>query len=126
MSTAAIGRAIAEILWNGLRHLVERLGRWVIRELVTHGARALAGYMRIRVSVFRRRLARVLARRHAAWRPRFLRGRIQRWLRGAAWLEEQADHLARVSADEAEKRLQDLPEASPWEDPDAWRKLVRS
>jgi hypothetical protein len=126
MSGAAIGRAIAEIIWKGLRHLVERLGQWVVRELVTNGARALAAYMRIRVSVFRRRLQRVLARRHAAWRPRFLRGRIARWLRGAAWLEEQADHLGKVSADEAEKRLQDLPEESPWEDEQAWRRLVRS
>lgn len=126
MSSAALGRAIGELVWKGLRYLVERLGRWIVGELVTHGARALAGYMRIRVTVFRRRLARVLARRHAAWRPRFLRGRIQRWLRGAAWLEEQSDNLARLAADEAEKRLQDLPEESPWENELAWRKLVRS
>lgn len=126
MSAAALGKALATLIWKGLRRIVERLGRWVIRSLAEHGARALAAYMRVRVGVFKKRLARVLARkRHPEWRVRFLRGRISRWLAGARWLDARATELAGIAERTIAPYIEDLPEDAPWENEAAWRRLAR-
>lgn len=122
---SAVALEIARWVWRGLRRIVEHLGRWTIRTLARRGALALANYMRIRTDVFRARLARVLARkRHAAWRVRFLRGRIRRWLAAARWLEAKADKIGNVTERKLAPYIDDLPEVSPWENPDAWRRMA--
>lgn len=118
--------AIAAGLWKGLRRIVERIGRWTIRTIVIHGARALASYMRQRVEVFRARLERVRKRNPDGWRVEFITGRIARWLAAARWLEAKADELADITERAIAPYLDKLPDESPWESPTAWRRMTEA
>lgn len=120
--------AILTALWPGLRRVLLAIGRWLMRVIGDEGVKFLAGYMRQRVHVFRRRLARVLARRHSKWRPEWLRGRISRWNRAIVWLQSRqaqklkgevlrkANHLATYQ----------IPEEAPGESFGRWRRQQRA
>lgn len=120
--------AILTALWPGLRRVLLAIGRWLMGVIRDEGVKFLAGYMRQRVHVFRKRLAKVVARRHAKWRPRWLRGRIRRWNYAIAWL--QSKHAAKLkgevlrAADHKATYL--IPEEAPGESFGRWRRQQRA
>lgn len=120
MTTAAILKAI----WPGLRRVLLRIGRWLLNALADEGLRGLVSYMRQRVKVFRRRLAKILKRRHSKWRPKWLRGRIARWLGAIRWLQgKRAAKLKGRVLDYAQRFAEDtIPEDAPDESFARWRR----
>ncbi len=118
---------LATVIWKGLRRIVERIGKWAIRALVNRGAYSLENYLMGRVDAFRVRLKRVLKRkRHAKWRPDFIRGRIRRYQAAARWLNRKYGTIYHLTDKHVAPYIRDLPEDSPWENPRAWRRMVNA
>lgn len=111
---------LATLLVRGLLALMRAIGRWVLPDLLEHGAASLAGYMRVRAGVFRKRLQRARSK----LRKRWLQGRIRRWLKAAAWLDANAKTKAKRAADalvkHGETLVRRIPESANGERYDRW------
>lgn len=116
--------AILQAIWPGLRRVLLRIGRWLLRTIADEGLRGLISYMRQRVRVFQARLKRVLGRKHSKWRPKWLRGRIARWRNAITWLgSKRAAKLKGRVLEAAEKMAERLiPEEAPGESFARWRR----
>ena len=110
MSTAA-ATAIAGALWKGFRWILQRIGRWVARDLVDYGITALIGYMRVRIGVFEKRLKRARRKRRKFW----LQGRIFRWTKALNWLRAHSKRIRLKTLDAFDVLAKQVPERSPWE-----------
>jgi hypothetical protein len=112
-------------MWPGLRRVLLRIGRWLLRTIADAGIKGLIIYMRQRVRVFARRLGRVLHRkRHSLWRVSWLRGRIRRWKAAIRWLQgRQAQRLkGRVLKAAMKRAAQEIPDQAPDEDFGRWKR----
>ena len=104
-------------LWPGMKRILIAIGRWVLEEIVDVGLQALIHYMRARVKVFRWRLRN---RARAAWRKRWLEGRIERWNRAIRWLTRNAKRFTTRALDWLQRKAQEIPwhsrlESSTWQ-----------
>lgn len=103
-------------IWPALRRILIALGRWILGLLQRRGIMIGTEYMLERVEVFKLRLGRVKGQTpRAQRRRRWLRGRIRRWTRAAAWLLEHQKELHERALCEYEKLAAKLPENSPLE-----------
>lgn len=109
MSAAGIARA----LWPALRRILIRIGRWVLDDLLEDGVRFVGRYMLKRCKVFRRRLERARTKIRRGW----LRRRIVRWQKAAAWLFDNASALRKRSLEIYDRLATRIPETSPWDSP---------
>jgi hypothetical protein len=116
--------AILQAIWPGLRRVLLRIGRWLLRTIADEGLRWLISYMRQRVRVFQARLKRVLARRHSKWRPKWLRGRIRRWRNAISWLKSKRAAKLKGRVLDAAQRMAErtIPEEAPDESFSRWRR----
>lgn len=71
------------ILQRGLIRIARQIGRWILRRIIAKGIDRLIGYMDGKIEDFERRLANARTKR------RWLVGRIRRWKRALAWLEQR-------------------------------------
>lgn len=106
MTTEAIA-----ILWPGLRRILVRIGRWVLRNVIIEGARGIAVYLRMR--------ARHFIERHSAeespTRRRRLRRRARRYSAAAAWFDEHANSLTERALEVYDRQSRRIPDCSAYE-----------
>lgn len=84
-------------LVSGLIDIAIRLGRWVVRRLARWAVDHVVGYMLGKIDDFQRRLAKAKTERRKKW----LRGRVRRWTRAAAWIQSRALEKLKDAAGEA-------------------------
>lgn len=128
VSTAA-ATAVLAALWPGLRKALLAIGRWLLDTIADEGVKGLAIYMRQRVKVFAKRIARVKARRRRArfrihWRVRWLTLRIARWRQAIRWLTSTAAAKlkGRVVGLAIDRATREIPEDAPDEIFSRWRR----
>lgn len=110
---------LARFLWPGFRRILLRLGRWVARELVCEGSRALAAILRSGVRRLQAKRKALSKKKHL--RRSWLGGRIRRWRSAARWFEGRRVELKKRIVDWLDKRIDDaIPEQSPLENYRAW------
>lgn len=107
MSTAGILAA----LWKIFRGFLVAIGRWLLTFARRHGLTRLVGYMLGKVDDFGRRWKRAKTDRRRRW----LRGRIRRWTRAAAWLTDHAHELHADALEQWEKLAERIPMTAPAE-----------
>lgn len=81
--------------------LARRIGKWLLRRVITRGAVRLGHYLIEHCEVFRNRLARAKTERRKRW----LKGRISRWTKSGNWLLAWAAPVAKCVTDEADAML---------------------
>lgn len=99
------------ILWPVLRRILIHIGRWVLRNCIVEGARALAVYLRMR--------ARHFAERRAGESSKPLRARLarraQRYLRASRWFVDHTARLTSRALQTFDRLSSEIPDQSPWE-----------
>ncbi len=121
----------AAALWPGLRKILLRVGRPLIRWLSRKGVALAIRACRSMLKRLKKRSRRVRARFDRATSPRAL-GRHERrlgwlsmrranWAAARLWLAQRREQLGKAVARELESRLDDaIPESPPCEDYARW------
>lgn len=81
----------------GLIDLAVRIGKWLVKQLARWAKAHVVGYMMGKVEDFKRRIMRAKTSRRRKW----LRGRVSRWTKAIAWINEQSGVFFRDAAKDA-------------------------